>query len=102
MRKRVLLNLLIFKVFWLFGISRCAILLRKQEVTASQRETKGAFMPLRQAMFRKYRCGDCGAIVMCECERELVLDFLPHQVEFANAYGTRKRVPVDALVSGKI
>ncbi len=47
--------------------------------------------------FRKYRCDDCGAVVMCECERKLVLTFLPHQVHFTSEYGSRRRVRVDGL-----
>jgi Holliday junction resolvase-like predicted endonuclease len=44
--------------------------------------------------FRKYTCEDCGGVFICECERQLALAFLPHQVRFATEYGTHKRYPV--------
>jgi hypothetical protein len=36
---------------------------------------------------------------MCECERELALAFLPHQVDFAVEFGTGKRFSVDGFAS---
>ncbi len=44
--------------------------------------------------FRKYLCDDCGGVFICECERQLALAFLPHQVRFATGYGTHKKYPV--------
>jgi hypothetical protein len=35
--------------------------------------------------------------MMCECERKLALTFLPHQVDFASEYGSRRRIPVDGF-----
>lgn len=48
-------------------------------------------------IFRKYRCKDCGQILICECERELATIFLPHQIGFASEYGTRKKIPVNGF-----
>ena len=44
--------------------------------------------------FRKYKCEECKGIFICECERELVLTFLPYQVRFGSEYGTQKRYSV--------
>jgi hypothetical protein len=44
--------------------------------------------------FRKYRCENCGGIFICECERQLAIAFLPHQIKQAAEYGTRKEYPV--------
>lgn len=44
--------------------------------------------------FRKYECGECGGVFICECERELALAFLPHQISFGTEYGTRKNYKV--------
>ena len=43
---------------------------------------------------RKYRCGECGGVFMCACEREWALAFLPHQTRSGSEFGTRLRVPV--------
>ena len=40
--------------------------------------------------FRKYRCKDCGQILMCECERKLATTFLPHQISFSSEYEQEK------------
>jgi hypothetical protein len=34
---------------------------------------------------------------MCECERELALQFLPHQVRYGTEYGTQLRYPVSGF-----
>ena len=47
--------------------------------------------------FRKYLCLECGGIYICECERELAKAFLPHQIDFAQEYGTRKRIRVSGF-----
>ncbi len=47
--------------------------------------------------FRKYMCRDCGKVWMCECERELALQFLPHQVRDGTEYGTGLRYPVSGF-----
>ncbi len=44
--------------------------------------------------FRKYLCMECSGIYICDCERELAKAFLPHQIDFAHEYGTRKRFKV--------
>jgi hypothetical protein len=46
------------------------------------------------ATFRKYQCENCGGVYICECERQLALAFLPHQVHFATEYGTRAEYSV--------
>ncbi len=45
-------------------------------------------------IFRKYRCGNCSGVFICECERELSLKFLPHQIRYGREYETQKRVLV--------
>src|SRR5258708_6343424 len=50
--------------------------------------------------FRKYLCEGCGGVYMCECERQLALAFLHHQIQFASEYGTRKIYAVAGFVSG--
>ncbi|RJP49179.1 MAG: VRR-NUC domain-containing protein [Anaerolineaceae bacterium] len=45
-------------------------------------------------IFRKYLCEDCGGVFICQCEKELALTFLPHQVNSAQEYGTRKQFRV--------
>lgn len=45
-------------------------------------------------IFRKYLCEDCGGVFICDCEKDLALTFLPHQVNFAQEYGTRKQFRV--------
>jgi hypothetical protein len=50
--------------------------------------------------FRKYECLTCGDILMCECERELALAFLPHQVRYGTEFGIRKRYPVTRFAPG--
>ena len=47
--------------------------------------------------FRKYLCQDCGGIYICLCERELATAFLPHQIDSAQEYGTRRRFPVSGF-----
>lgn len=44
--------------------------------------------------FRKYVCENCGSIFICECEHQLAIAFLPHQIKLASEYGTRKEYPV--------
>ena len=46
---------------------------------------------------RKYECLLCGNVLMCECERELALEFLPHQTRRGQEYGTRKLFPVSGF-----
>ena len=48
--------------------------------------------------FRKYLCFDCGKVWMCECEKELALQFLPQQVRYGTEYGTHLRYPVSGFI----
>ncbi len=50
--------------------------------------------------FRKYLCKDCGKVFMCQCERELALTFLPHQVGEGTEYGTHITYPVTGFAEG--
>lgn len=45
-------------------------------------------------LIRKYRCEDCGEVMMCECEQDFAVRYLPHQLNLAQELGTRNRVPV--------
>ena len=47
--------------------------------------------------FRKYLCLECGGTYICDCERELAKAFLPHQIDFAQEYGTRKYFKVSGF-----
>lgn len=48
------------------------------------------------SIFRKYLCQDCGKVWICECEKELALEFGANEVRYGTEYGTQKRY----LVSG--
>lgn len=50
--------------------------------------------------FRKYECLTCGDVLMCECERELAIAFLPHQTHRGSEFGTRKRFRVTGFALG--
>ena len=50
--------------------------------------------------FRKYLCEECGRVFMCQCERELALAFLPHQVSRGTEYGTHITYPVTGFAEG--
>lgn len=43
---------------------------------------------------RKYRCEDCGEIMMCACEETFGTQFLPHQLSECSDSVTHTRVPV--------
>jgi hypothetical protein len=45
-------------------------------------------------LIRKYRCADCGGVMMCACDEDVGTAFLPHQLKVGSEYGTRVRVPV--------
>lgn len=47
--------------------------------------------------FRKYRCENCGGILVCECELFLAETFLPHQMPYGHEFGTGKRIPVTGI-----
>lgn len=38
---------------------------------------------------RKYLCLDCNNIMMCECDREFAIRYLPHQLDTATDYETK-------------
>lgn len=44
--------------------------------------------------FRKYLCENCGGVFICECERQLAIAFLPHQLKLAVEYGTHEEYQV--------
>lgn len=45
-------------------------------------------------LVRKYRCSDCGAVMMCSCDEEFGRRFLEHQLSEGAEYEMRLRVPV--------
>lgn len=45
-------------------------------------------------LIRKYRCGDCVEVFMCECDEDFALKFLPHQINKGTELETRLEVPV--------
>ncbi|WP_273483168.1 VRR-NUC domain-containing protein [Desulforamulus ruminis] len=45
-------------------------------------------------LIRKYQCEACREVMMCECEQEFAIKYLPHQLDFAQELGTRNRLPV--------
>lgn len=47
--------------------------------------------------FRKYLCQDCNNVLMCDCEKELALQFLPYQTKFGTEYGTQLKYPVSGF-----
>ena len=52
-------------------------------------------------LIRKYRCEDCGAVMMCACNEEIGKKHLPHQIKSARELETQRSVPVtDGFVAG--
>lgn len=45
-------------------------------------------------IIRKYRCLSCGAVMMCACEEQFALQFLPHQIREGSELETGKRVSI--------
>lgn len=45
-------------------------------------------------LIRKYRCGDCGEVMMCSCEEEFGRRFLAHQLDHGVELETQARIPV--------
>ncbi|MHB9880653.1 VRR-NUC domain-containing protein [Pacificimonas sp. ICDLI1SI03] len=45
-------------------------------------------------LIRKYRCADCGAVMMCACDEVRGHRFLPHQLSEGCELDTQERVPV--------
>lgn len=45
-------------------------------------------------LIRKYRCESCGEVMMCACDEELGLRFLPHQIDYGTDLGSKCRIPV--------
>lgn len=47
-------------------------------------------------LIRKYRCDDCGAVMMCACDEPIGIKFLPHQLTCGTALETQERVQITA------
>lgn len=45
-------------------------------------------------LIRKYRCNDCGEVMMCACDEAFGRRFLPHQLMETSELRTRRCVPV--------
>lgn len=45
-------------------------------------------------LIRKYRCFNCGAVMMCSCDKAFGEKFLPHQLDQGSVLETREHVPV--------
>lgn len=45
-------------------------------------------------LIRKYKCLDCGEIMMCECDKEIGEKYLSHQLSNGTELETQKRIPV--------
>lgn len=45
-------------------------------------------------LVRKYRCDDCGSVMMCACDRDVGEGALAHQLQRGTDYVTKARVPV--------
>lgn len=43
---------------------------------------------------RKYRCEDCGAVMMCDCDEAFARKFLNHQIREGTELKSQRRVPV--------
>jgi len=43
---------------------------------------------------RKYRCNECGNVMMCDCDEDFAIKYLPHQISEATELESQKRVPV--------
>ena len=43
---------------------------------------------------RKYRCNDCGNVMMCDCDENFARKYLPHQIREATELESKERVPV--------
>jgi hypothetical protein len=47
-------------------------------------------------LIRKYRCLDCGAVMMCACDKQIGRSHLSHQLHQGTVLETQERVPVTA------
>jgi len=45
-------------------------------------------------IIRKYKCEVCGEVMMCACDEEFALRFLPHQIQEGVDLETQQRIPV--------
>jgi hypothetical protein len=45
-------------------------------------------------IIRKYKCLECGEVMMCSCEEEFAIKCLPHQISEGTVLKTKERVPV--------
>jgi len=53
-------------------------------------------------LIRKYRCENCGAVMMCVCDESVGRKFLVHQLEFGVELDTKRQVPVTAGFQQKV
>ena len=47
-------------------------------------------------IIRKYKCNECGAVMMCQCDQDLGEKYLPHQVSYGTDLHTKDRHAVTA------
>ncbi len=45
-------------------------------------------------IIRKYRCLECGEVMMCSCEKTVGCYFVPHQLGFGRVLSTQETIPV--------
>jgi len=45
-------------------------------------------------LIRKYRCKSCGEVMICACDKEVALRFLPHQINYGTELHSQCRIPV--------
>ncbi|MCX5818145.1 MAG: VRR-NUC domain-containing protein [Proteobacteria bacterium] len=45
-------------------------------------------------LIRKYECADCGAVMMCNCDKDIGQKFLSHQLAFGKRLETQEEVQV--------
>jgi hypothetical protein len=53
-------------------------------------------------LIRKYRCSDCGTVMMCACDQDFARNFLPHQTQEGTEFKSQRRVAVTAGFQPKI
>jgi hypothetical protein len=45
-------------------------------------------------LIRKYRCLDCEGVMICKCERDFAIKYLPHQIDYAKDQNTQAKIRV--------
>jgi hypothetical protein len=48
-------------------------------------------------LIRKYRCSNCGKVLMCDCEEGIATRLLPHQISKGVVLETQERIPTDGF-----